>query len=340
MIKTSKHLKIFVILALIAAVIFGTGRYFWNVKNVVKDPLPQILPPPPPVDETTKSEEEDEEDEGEDEEESQDGSSPWTVLKTALPSRYYEPTTKTETPTIALILTGLGLNKDWTARVLTTFKGKVTFVFSPYSPNIEDQLREATNLGHQALMALPLEPYGYPNPDPGPYTLLTGVKAEDNIAKTKAILKKIPKGMGVIGEYGSRFTVSQPDLQSVLKEIKDNGSIFIDPYATLHSQVQQTCKALDMTCHQVDLKITPNETIAQRDEFFKKVIQSAKENGIIIVAVPAIPAFTDHLVEWMGTLEKQGINFVTVAHLKFPELSAGTPVEHQGATNASKQDPH
>ncbi len=336
--KISSRLKIFVFLALIAAVIFGGGRYFWAAKSVPKASSLQALPPPLPTDKTTEPEEENEEEENEDEdeEESNDESSPWTVLKTALPSKYYKPMAQTETPTVAVILTGLGLNKNWTAHVLTTFKDKATFAFSPYSSNIEDQLQEATNLGHQALIALPLEPYNYPNPDPGPHTLLTGVKAEENIAKTKAILKKIPKGIGIIGEYGSRFTLSQPDLEPVLKEIKKHGSIFIDPYTTLHSQVQQTCKLLDMGCHQVDLKLTASEAVTQSDEFFKKVIQSAKENGIIIVTVPAIPAFTDRLLEWIDTLEKKGINFVTIARLKTPELSADTSVEYQGATNVSR----
>lgn len=335
MTKISNRLKIFVILALMAAVIFGGSCYFWDVKSMPKDALLQTTsPPPPPVDETTKEEEDEEEEDGDEEE--TDDESPWTILKTALPSPYYKPMGQTETPMVAIILTGLGLNKEWTTRVLTTFKDKVTFAFSPYSSNIEDQLQEATNLGHHALIALPMEPYNYPNPDPGPHTLLTGVKPEENIVKIKAILKKIPKGMGFIGDYGSRFTLSQPDLEPVLKEIKEHGSIFIDSYDTLHSQAQQTCKLLDMTCHQVGLKISPNETAIQRDEFFKKVIQSATENGSIIVTVPAIPAFTDHLLEWIDTLEKKGIKFVTIARLKTPELSADTSVEHQGATNVNK----
>ena len=44
----------------------------------------------------------------------------------------------------------------------------------------------------------------------------------------------------------STFTVGEPtpkpsvDLEPILKEIQNHGSIFIDPYTTLYSQVQQT----------------------------------------------------------------------------------------------------
>lgn len=325
------------VLALIIFVVLGGSFYFWNAKNATPPPLPQALPtslPPEEADTTTNEEEENEDDEDED---SYDLNSPsWTLLKTALPSSFFEPIAKVGTPTVAIILTGLGLNKDWTAQLLVTFKGKVTFAFSPYSSNLQEQLQEAAALENQLLVALPMEPYAFPNPDPGPYTLLTGVKAEENISKTKAILKKIPNGVGMIGDYGSRFTLSPVDLEPVLKEIKGHGSTFVDPYTTLYSQVQETCKALGMACPQVHMTIAPEGTTTQRDDFFKRVIQSTKENGIIIISVPAIPTFTDYLLEWIADSEKKGINFTTIAHLKTLELSPGTSGEHQGMTNVSK----
>ena len=325
----------FVVLVLIASVVLGGSLYFWNMKGVATSPLTQTLPVSSPSEEAAPDTT-DEEEESDDDEDFQESSSPWTLLKTALPSQFFEPMLKTETPTIAIILTGLGLNKDWTTQMVATFKGKATFAFSPHSPKLQEQLQEAINLGNQVLMVLPMEPYTFPNPDPGPLTLLTGVKADENISKTKAILKKTPNGVGIIGDYGSRFTLSQTDLEPVLKEIKNHGSIFIDPYTTLQSQIQGTCKTLGMTCPQVNLTMTLAESDAQKDDFFKKVIQSAKENGIIIVSVPAIPAFTGYLLEWIAAWEKKGINFVTIAHLKTPEFSTRMNAEHQGTPNASK----
>jgi polysaccharide deacetylase 2 family uncharacterized protein YibQ len=347
MIKNSRLLKVFFqkifccipvpffILFLIASVVLGGSFYSWNARNVTLVPSTRPLlvasSSKEILDVTDENEEEDNDDD-----ELPDSRSPWTLLKTALPSQFSEPMVKTETPVIVIILTGLGLNKEWTTQVLTTFKGKTTFAFSSYSPNLKGQLQEAISFGNQVLVALPMEPYTFPNPDPGPHTLLTGVKAEENILKTKNILKKIPSGIGIIGDYGSRFTLSQTDLEPVLKEIKDHGSVFVDPYTTLHSQVQGICKLLGMGCHQVNLTLTLTENDARRDEFFKKVIQNAKENGIIIVSVPAIPAFTDYLLEWIAVSEKKGINFVTIAQLKTPQLSTEIPAEHQGTENVSK----
>ena len=328
----------FFVLLLITFVVLGGSLYFWNARNMASTPPAQpFLAPLSPEEVSNIS---DEEEDSDDDEEPQDSSSPWTLLKTALPSQFFDPMVKTETPEIAIILTGLGLNKEWTTQVLTTFKGKATFAFSSYSANLQGQVQEATNLGNQVLVALPMEPYAFPNPDPGPHTLLTGVKAEENIFKTKDILKKVPNGIGIIGDYGSRFTLSQGDLEPILKEIQNHGSTFIDPYTTLYSQVQQTCKVLGMGCHQVNLTLTMAKSDDEIDNFFEKVIHNAKENGTIIVSVAAIPAFTRHLLEWIRSSEKKGINFVTIAQLKAPKLFKETSTAYQGTENVSKQDPH
>jgi len=327
--------------------ILGKSQHFFQNKEIalgssstMNAPTPSASPTPSFPENETKEPEDESGDEDEDEENTHEMQSAWTLLKTALPAQYYQRSGQTEMPSVVLILTGLGLNKAWTDRVLATLNKKCTLVFSPYSPHISDQLQQAIKLGHQALIALPMEPYDFPNPDPGPLTVLTGVKEEENIEKTKEILKKTPKGTGVMGEYGSRFTASKPDLEPILREIKKQGRIFIDPSSSLHSQTHTLCMALGMTCHKVDLSAPLATSSLETDEFLKKIIQSARENGIIIVSVSAIPLVMGHLLEWIDALEKNGINFVTIADLKTPELSLGNLKEYEGTTDANKQNPH
>jgi polysaccharide deacetylase 2 family uncharacterized protein YibQ len=327
--------------------IFGKSPYFFQNKKMALGPSPEVNAPAPslPENEVKEPEEENEggnedPDEDEDEEDTHDTQSAWTLLRTALPPRYYHRSGQTKTPSVVLILTGLGLNKAWTDRVLTTLNKKCTLVFSPYSPNISDQLQHAIKLGHQAFIALPMEPYHFPNPDPGPLTLLTGAKEEENIEKTREVLKRTPKGTGVMGEYGSRFTASKSDLEPILREIKKQGRNFIDPNSSLHSQTQPLCMALGMPCHKVDLPTPLTASSLETDEFLKKIIQSAKENGIIIVSVPTIPLVINHLLEWVDALEKNGINFVTIADLKTPALSLDNIKEYEGTTDANEQNSH
>jgi polysaccharide deacetylase 2 family uncharacterized protein YibQ len=255
-------------------------------------------------------------DEGDDDEDVPAERSPWTLLQTALPSCYEKGAFPTKTPAVAFILTGLGLNKDWTEEVLTTLRGNVTIAISPYSHNVEECLIQASKMGYHGIIGLPLEPYDYPNPDPGPLTVLTGSSPEENRRKTKSVLAKAPKSVSVIGEHGSRFTLSEAELEPVLKEIRNYGSAFIDPRTTLYSKVPKICKVLGMNCHQVDLTLPLRANTKDIDDFFKKVIRNAQENGIVIVSIPAIPDFIRLLTNWTDVLEDKGITLVTIDDLK------------------------
>lgn len=288
---------------------------------------------------TEKEDEAEEENENGDEENTKDEESPWTLLKTALPPRFSQSPSKDRPARVAIILTGLGLNKAWTDKVLESFKGKISLAYSPYSPKLTEQLEQATLKGYQPMVALPMESNSYPTIDTGPYTLLTAVNSEENMRKLKNILEKTPPGTAVIGEYGGKFTKSTTDLTPILIELKNQGRIFVDPNTTIYSQVQSTCKVLNTPCFQVDLTLPLTTTTAERDDFFKKIIQNSQENGIIVISVPAIPLFISYLQEWVGILDKSGINLVMITELKNPEYSLVSPKD-QGKIDVQRQDSH
>ncbi|MBX9805823.1 MAG: divergent polysaccharide deacetylase family protein [Alphaproteobacteria bacterium] len=309
-----------ILFTLVAVVVIGGGKYFWKEKPRTLNPTPQMSLPASEAEEATETEEED----VADEEDSSTDQSPWTLLQTGLPSRYFEPPTKSTRPTVTIILTDLGLNKNLTDQVLTTLQGPFILAFNPNSPNLHEQLTSATRLGFSVLIALPMEPYNYPNVDPGPLTLLTGVKAEQNIEKTKAILDHTPKGTGVIGLLGSRFTISKTDLDPVLQEIKRQGRIFIDPNTTPHTQVQETCESLQMPYQQVDLTLPLTTSSDQVDEFLKKIIQNSKENDNILISVPAIPEIVNVLPAWVDTLNENGIELEPMPNFTNTKASSDT----------------
>lgn len=326
--------------------LIGAGHYLLR-KNQVKieqNPSKSISTSSIPEEKVSntvpeKSDDVEEENENSDEENTVDEESPWTLLKTALPPRFSQSPLKEHPTRVAIILTGLGLNKAWTEKVLETFKGKLSLVYSPYSPNLTEQLEQASLKGYHPMVALPMEPNSYPTIDPGFYTVLTAVNSEENIRKLKGILEKTPPGTAIMGEYGSKFTKSTTDLTPILTELKNQARTFVDPNTTVYSQVQRTCRVLDTPCFQVDLTLPITITASERDDFFKKIVQYSKENGIIVISVPAIPQFISYLHEWIGTLEKNGINLVMITELKNPENSL-VYSKDQGKPDVQRQDSH
>ena len=49
----------------------------------------------------------------------------------------------------------------------------MTFAFSPYGADVDSMVTSARADGHEMLLQTPMEPFDYPDNDPGPQTLLT-----------------------------------------------------------------------------------------------------------------------------------------------------------------------
>ena len=328
-----------------------------EVRNISSQTQPTINPDENPSNELPVRLEEDDEDEEPEEDiddNTSNSSSPWTLLNTALPSRYQSASITTGKPAIAIIITGLGISNTVTEKVLTTLQPNVCLAFSPYCTNLKGQLQRAAKQGYETLVALPMEPNTYPNTDPGPYTVLTSVNPIENINKVKRLLENVPKGMAIIGEHGSQFSLSKTDLEPILHEIRNHGSLFIDPSTTMHSQISNTCQSLDMKCLQIDLALPHRPHLQEQNDFLNKILLNVKENGIIIISVPATPVLIDQLPIWIDTLEQNGIRLIKVT--EFAPLTLGLlkgdtltgplnpPQEltekQESTTNANGQDPH
>lgn len=342
------RLRYILYLLLIILLVIG-GRHYWKERNLSKESSPKALttsteqPTSTPTQQNESQngkETEEEEDENEEDDTTSENTSPWTLLKTALPARYSETSSKQKTKEIVIILTGLGLDKAWTEHILTTVDKNITLVFSPYASNINEQIQRAMSLGFHPLVSIPMEPYHYPNPDPGPYTLLTGVKEEDNIQKINKLFEKIPPGIGAIGEYGSKFATSKSDLEPIFKAIKNMDRLFVDHNPTIHSQIQVICKQIDLPCFQVDQTLPIFPLIHNKDEIIKIIVQNTKENGMIVISVPAIPAYINLLPEWIDTLGKNDIKLITIAGLSKQHVAQEQSGDNQGTTNANQQDAH
>src|SRR5579871_2983732 len=80
-------------------------------------------------------------------------------------------------PRIALVVTGLGISSSATADALK-LPGAVSLAFAPYGSDLDAVASRARGEGHEILLQVPMEPFDYPDNDPGPQTLLTSLAPE------------------------------------------------------------------------------------------------------------------------------------------------------------------
>src|SRR5205807_2244782 len=88
---------------------------------------------------------------------------------------------KPNAPRVAIVVGGLGIGAAATTDAIGKLPGPVTFAFAPYGGELGSQVARAREGGHEVLLQVPMEPFDYPDNDPGPQTLLTSLDAAQNV---------------------------------------------------------------------------------------------------------------------------------------------------------------
>ena len=104
----------------------------------------------------------------------------------------------------------------------------VTLAFTPYGSDPGKLAERARAQRHEILLQIPMEPFDYPDNDPGPQTLLTSLAPEQNIDRMHWMMSRFQGYVGVANYMGSRFTASDTAFAPVLREVAQRGLMYLD----------------------------------------------------------------------------------------------------------------
>ena len=93
------------------------------------------------------------------------------------------------------------------------------------------------------LLQAPMEPFDYPDNDPGPQTLLTSLSADQNIDRLHWLMSRFQGYVGIVNYMGARFTATEQALAPVLKEAAQRGLIYVDDGSSPRSLAGQIAGA-------------------------------------------------------------------------------------------------
>lgn len=202
-------------------------------------------------------------------------------------------------PRLAVVVTGLGLDKDATEAAITKLPPEVTLAFSPYAGALDKWVKKARDFGHEVMLMLPSEAVGFPARDPGPWGLLLSNTPEENISRLEQVLSRAPGAVGVLAPDGA--FVRSPKLSPVLMALKERGLIFAGEGAKV--DVDLPAAAVTATLD-VDLF---RDAIESR---LSAAARAAKDGGNGLVVVSPRPVAFDRLLGWLDRLEGQGLALV------------------------------
>ena len=225
-------------------------------------------------------------------------------------------------PKIAIVIGGLGVSTSATRQAMARLPGPVTFAFTPYGADVEALVSAARADGHEVLLQAPMEPFDYPDNDPGPQTLLTTLNLDQNIDRLHWLMSRFQGYVGIANQMGARFTSSEAALAPVLKEAAKRGLIYLDDGSSPRSLAGQIAGANNLPFAKAEIMIDAVTTPALIDRALARLEALAREHGSAVGMAQALPVSIERIAQWAKAAEARGVTLVPITAIAMKPKSS------------------
>jgi hypothetical protein len=221
-------------------------------------------------------------------------------------------------PTVSIVVGGLGVGAAKTTDAIMKLPSAVTLAFTPYGSDPGKLAERARAQRHEILLQVPMEPFDYPDNDPGPQTLLTTLSPDQNLDRLYWHLSRFQGYAGIANFMGARFVAADAVMQPIVREAAKRGLGYLDDGSAPRSVAASLAAGQSMPFARADISIDAVPTAAEIDRALAKLEDLAKERGTAVGIASALPISIERIGAWIKTLESHGIMLVplTTAMLK------------------------
>ena len=221
---------------------------------------------------------------------------------------------------IAIVVSGLGLSPKATAAALDSLPAPVTLAFAPYAADVQHWVSEARRLGHEVLLEVPMEPQDFPDSDPGPHTLRSGVERDANPQRLNWALSRFTGYAGVTNLLGQRFLADADALSPIMVQLARRGLYFYDNDAASQSAAADVAARSGTSFAKATGTLDGIQAAAEIDKQLSDLESQARMDGDAIGSASLYPISVARIALWAKGLEKRGFVLVPVsAIVRLPE---------------------
>ncbi|MBV9541315.1 MAG: divergent polysaccharide deacetylase family protein [Alphaproteobacteria bacterium] len=232
---------------------------------------------------------------------------------------YAAPALDNGKPRIAIVVSGLGISAKATAAALAALPPQVTLAFAPYASDVQRWVGEARREGHEVLLEVPMEPFDFPDSDPGPHTLRAGAGEDANTERLVWALTRFTGYTGVTNLLGGRFMSDPDSLEPVLTYLSRRGLLFYDNGAASHSAAPDVAARAGVAFAQSNTTIDSIQTAMEIDRELSDLENKARANGTASGAGFIYPVTIERVQQWAQGLPGRGFVLVPASAIVQPK---------------------
>ncbi|WP_370322445.1 divergent polysaccharide deacetylase family protein [Oricola sp.] len=216
---------------------------------------------------------------------------------------------------IAVVIGGLGLSQSGTLHALETLPPEITLAFAPRGNSLMRWMRQARKEGHELLVQVPMEPFGYPNNDPGPQTLTVEASVDANLDNLRWALGQITNYTGIVNYLGGRLARSPQAMTPILKEVGERGLLYFNDGTGGGENLGVLASALNVPYVSGNVVIDGTQDPAAIRDRLEELEKLADINGYAIGSGSALEVTVDTVASWANEAKKRGFEIVGVSAL-------------------------
>jgi uncharacterized protein len=216
---------------------------------------------------------------------------------------------------IAIVVGGLGISSNATQGAIQRLAPAVSLAFAPYGTDVERQVAKAREDGHEVLLHTPMEPFDYPDNDPGPHTLVTNQAPEMTTDRMHWLMSQFNGYVGMINYMGGRFTSNDEAMNGFMKEVSKRGLLYIDDGSSGRSVAPKAAAAAGASFGKTDVVIDAVQRSSEIDAALNRLEKLARDKGSAVGYAAGLPLTVDRIARWTKAAEARGITLVPVSAL-------------------------
>ncbi|MBB1249712.1 divergent polysaccharide deacetylase family protein [Rhizobium sp. G21] len=229
--------------------------------------------------------------------------------------RYARPWSGARGTRIAIVVAGLGLSQTGTQKALQALPEEITLAFAANGNSLSRWAPEARRTGHEILLQAPMEPFDYPDNDPGPLTLTHDQSEARNLDLLHQGMGKMTNYTGVMNYLGGRFLSDAEASEPVMRDIARRGLMFLDDGTSTQSLSPVYAKAYGMPLAFADLvldqEVNHGAILAKLDDLERIALRKGSAIGVASAFDDSVAA----IAEWSREAGRRGIEIVGVSAL-------------------------
>ncbi|MBE7184576.1 MAG: divergent polysaccharide deacetylase family protein [Methylobacterium mesophilicum] len=228
---------------------------------------------------------------------------------------YRRPLSSGRGARIAIVIGGLGLSQTGTQAAIQKLPPDVTLAFATSGNSLNRWMQEARRDSREILLQLPLEPFDYPQVDPGRNTLTVDAGADENARRLRWSLGRTTNYAGVMNYMGARFSADANAMKPLMDEIGRRGLMYFEDGSAPRSLAGELAPAARAPFTGADLVIDGSRDRASILAQLDALEKTARSRGSAIGMGYAFEATVDTVREWSAAAATRGIEIVPLSAL-------------------------